>query len=220
MDNDNVKSGSAGTAVEEKEHTSAEGQSGESSAESGKPGQEKEAPAAESADAAKKKGRRGRKRDPDPEDDVPYEKRRRPWTKDRVLALILQIVIVLFLIGGIVFYRWYNAKHEQYKTGVMTDGNLCVAYISSDSGARQSFVLKGSAVEEQSRFAFSEFYYTRLGRIYKPVQEGTAELTTMYIDKQGNEVHERFEITVDSSLNITYTVEAAGKEDKRDAEST
>lgn len=217
MDNDNVKSGSGETAAEEKPQTNAGGQPGESSAESGKPEAEIEAPA---ADSGRKKGRRGRRPEPEPEDDEPYVKRRRPWTKDRKLALVLQIVIVVFIIGGIVFYRWYTAKHEQYKTGVMTDGNLCVAYICGDGGARQSFVLDGDAVEEQSRFAFSEFYYTRLGRIYKPVSEGTAVLTTVHSDKNGNEVRERIEITVDSSMNITYTAEAADKENKSDAEST
>ena len=147
-------------------------------------------------------------------DEPEYERRRKPWTKDRVLALCLQIVVVLATISAVLVYKWYQAKHEQYKTGVMEGGELCIAYRCDAAAGAASFKLEGDAVKETARFAFSEKGgVLKSGMIFTPVSEGSATLYSEYTDKDGDINRERFDITVDGGLNITYTASPVTAED-------
>ena len=151
---------------------------------------------------------------PDEEIEIP----KREWTKDRVLALILQVAVVAFIVGGTIFWVRYKQRNEQYKTGVMDGGELCVAYSCIGSSAGEEFLLKGDALTETMRFAFVEFFgTTKTGRIYTPLYEGKATLLTAHSEKADEVIYERFDISVDSSRKITFRQETLTEEEYEEA---
>lgn len=148
------------------------------------------------------------------EDDI--EIRKRPWTKDRTAALVLQLFIVIMAVGAAIAYKWYKNRTEKYKTGIMESGELCIAYLCATNSEREEFVLKGGALAETTRFAFVlSGNVTRAGRIYTPVAEGEAELYTAHSEESimGKRLYEHITVTVGADLNITFTQESISQED-------
>ena len=112
---------------------------------------------------------------------------------------------MLLIIGGVIVYRWHKNNTEQYKTGIMEGGELCIAYSCADDAVSESFELDGGAVTESARFAFSEFSgKVKAGRIYSPVSEGKAVLLTSHSERHSEVIYEKFDITVDSGRKISF----------------
>ena len=151
-------------------------------------------------------------------DEPEYERPKKPWTKDRVLALCLQILLVLMAVSGVIIYKWYKAKNEQYKTGIMEGGELCIAYHCDASTDGAELILRGDALRETVRFSFCEKGgIMKSGKIYSPVSEGSAEIYASYMEKYGKMIYERMDISVDSGMNISYTPNTLTEEEYEEA---
>lgn len=126
----------------------------------------------------------------------------------------MQLFIVAVVVGGIIAYSIYKARTEQFQTGIMDGGELCIAYKCMDSASGEEFLLKGDALSETMRFAFKKFDgTTRTGRIYTPVFEGEATIFTAHSERSDTVIYERFIVTVNGSKKISFTQETLTEEE-------